>query len=284
VEYLRAYQEAETTYKHLVEKAHRHRHERDIQVRQFAKNSVAAAAIDKQLLDEKAEHGRADAKAQIETDYQDLLESPELALAPPRSSCTGLKGKPLTACMEKVTAGAKKKRLVQEVADESRDVAVVTYKHKYKESIHDADSEHKEVVSEAEARMRELLLRNRKEMQAQEEVATLQATEKQKAARETKEAVYREAAQLLERAQDKVHEEMIKKWNKIAKQEERARSKVKNIQQDTKQKAQVKSARAQDTNEEEKREALQIAQQRYMVDIKGAIRAQAIEIKQLNAD
>ena len=148
--------------------------------------------------------------------------------------------------------------------------------------------------------MRELLLRNRKEMQAQEEVsgslpqlsvterllqvATLQATEKQKAAREAKEAVYREAAQLLERAQDKVHEEMIKKWNKIAEQEELARSKVQSIRQDTKQKAQVKSARAQDTNEEEKREALQIAQQRYMVDIKGAIRAQAIEIKQLNAD
>ena len=127
MEYLRAYQEAETTYNHLVsleqgtdqispssccfqvEKAHRHRHERDIQVRQFAKKSIAAAASDKQLSDERAQHARADAKAQIETDYQDLLESPELALAPPRSSCTGLKGKPLTACMEKVTAGAKKK-------------------------------------------------------------------------------------------------------------------------------------------------------------------------------
>ena len=38
------------------------------------------------------------------------------------------------------------RRLVQEVADESRDEAVVTYKHKYKESIDGADSEHKEVT------------------------------------------------------------------------------------------------------------------------------------------
>ena len=32
------------------------------------------------------------------------------------------------------------------MADESRDAAVVTYKHKYKESIDGADSEHKEVA------------------------------------------------------------------------------------------------------------------------------------------
>lgn len=32
------------------------------------------------------------------------------------------------------------------MAEESRDAAVVIYKHKYKESIHDADSEHKEVA------------------------------------------------------------------------------------------------------------------------------------------